>query len=123
MNVANWFLNDKEDVRSCYALEDVITEFDVQGLELDYSIVAWDADLRMINGKWEYKKFRGSKWNNINKADDRLYLKNSYRVLLTMSRQGMIIFIPKGSDSDATRDKVFYDGTYEYLKNIGIEEI
>lgn len=123
VNVANWFLNDKEDVRSCYALEDVITEFDVQGLELDYSIVAWDADLRMINGKWEYKKFRGSKWNNINKPDDRLYLKNSYRVLLTRSRQGLIIFIPKGSDSDATRDKVFYDGTYEYLKNIGIEEL
>ena len=123
VNVANWFLNDKEDVRSCYALEDVITEFDVQGLELDYSIVAWDADLRMINGKWEYKKFRGSKWNNINKPDDRLYLKNSYRVLLTRSRQGMIIFIPKGSDSDATRAKVFYDGTYEYLKNIGIEEL
>lgn len=123
VNVANWFLNDKGDVRSCYALEDVITEFDVQGLELDYSIVAWDADLRMINGKWEYKKFRGSKWNNINKPDDRLYLKNSYRVLLTRSRQGMIIFIPKGSDSDATRAKVFYDGTYEYLKNIGIEEL
>ena len=123
VNVANWFLNDKEDIRSSYALEDVITEFDVQGLELDYSIVAWDANLRMINGKWEYKKFRGSKWNNINKQDDRLYLKNSYRVLLTRSRQGMIIFIPKGSDSDATRDKVFYDGTYEYLKNIGIEEI
>lgn len=123
VNVANWFLNDKEDVRSCYALEDVITEFDVQGLELDYSIVAWDADLRMINGKWEYKKFRGSKWNNINKPDDRLYLKNSYRVLLTRSRQGMIIFIPKGSDSDATRAKVFYDGTYEYLKNMGIEEL
>ena len=123
VNVVNWFLNDKEDVRSCYALEDVITEFDVQGLELDYSIVAWDADLRMINGKWEYKKFRGSKWNNINKPDDRLYLKNSYRVLLTRSRQGMIIFIPKGSDSDTTRAKVFYDGTYEYLKNIGIEEI
>lgn len=123
VNVANWFLNDKEDVRSCYALEDVITEFDVQGLELDYSIVAWDADLRMINGKWEYKKFRGSKWNNINKPDDRLYLKNSYKVLLTRSRQGMIIFIPKGSDYDATRAKVFYDGTYEYLKNIGIEEL
>lgn len=123
VNIANWFLNDKEDVRSCYALEDVITEFDVQGLELDYSIVAWDADLRMINGKWEYKKFRGSKWNNINKPDDRLYLKNSYRVLLTRSRQGMIIFIPKGSDSDTTRAKVFYDGTYEYLKNIGIEEL
>lgn len=123
VNVANWFLNDKEDVRSCYALEDVITEFDVQGLELDYSIVAWDADLRMINGKWEYKKFRGSKWNNINKPDDRLYLKNSYRVLLTRSRQGMIIFIPKGSDSDTTRAKVFYDGTYEYIKNMGIEEI
>lgn len=123
VNVANWFLNDKDDVRSCYYLEDVITEFDVQGLELDYSIVAWDADLRMKDGKWEYKKFHGSKWININKAEDRLYLKNSYRVLLTRSRQGMIIFIPRGSDDDKTRLRDYYDETYAYFKEIGLDEI
>lgn len=123
IDVAHWFLNDKEDVRSSYALEDVVTEFDVQGLELDYAIVAWDADLRLIDGKWQYKRFRGAQWDNVNKKEDRLYIKNSYRVLLTRSRQGMILYIPKGSERDQTRQKVFYDGTYEYLKGIGIEEI
>lgn len=123
VNVANWFLNEKEDVRSCYALEDVITEFDVQGLELDYAIVAWDADLRMKDGNWQYKRFHGPKWININKPEDRLYLKNSYRVLLTRSRQGMVIYVPNGSDDDATRLREYYDGTYNYLKSIGIEEI
>lgn len=123
VNVANWFLNGKDDVRSCYCLEDVITEFDVQGLELDYSIVAWDADLRMTDGKWEYKKFHGSKWININKPEDKFYLKNSYRVLLTRSRQGMMIFIPRGSNEDKTRLKEYYDETYAYFKEIGIDEI
>lgn len=123
IDVCNWFLNDKEDVRSCYALEDVVTEFDVQGLEVDYSIVCWDADFRITDGKWSYNKFHGSKWMNILKDEDKLYLKNTYRVLLTRARQGMIIFIPKGYDEDITRKTDFYDGTYNYLKNIGIEEI
>ncbi|WP_422119339.1 DUF2075 domain-containing protein [Gardnerella sp. DNF00354] len=123
IDVCNWFLNDKEDVRSCYALEDVVTEFDVQGLEVDYSIVCWDADFRITDGKWSYKKFRGSEWMNILRDEDKLYLKNTYRVLLTRARQGMIIFIPKGYDEDITRKTDFYDGTYNYLKNIGIEEI
>lgn len=77
----------------------------------------------MKDGKWEYKKFRGSKWININKAEDRLYLKNSYRVLLTRSRQGMIIFIPRGSDDDKTRLRDYYDETYAYFKEIGLDEI
>ena len=123
IDVAHWFLNGKEDVRSSYALEDVVTEFDVQGLELDYAIVAWDADLRLIDGKWQYKRFRGAQWDNVNKKEDRLYLKNSYRVLLTRSRQGMVLYIPRGSEQDQTRQKAFYDGIYEYLKGIGIEEI
>lgn len=123
IDVCNWFLKNKEDVRSCYALEDVVTEFDVQGLEVDYSIVCWDADFRITDGKWSYKKFRGSKWINILSDEDKLYLKNTYRVLLTRARQGMIIFIPKGYDEDITRKTDFYDGTYNYLKNIGIEEI
>lgn len=123
INVCNWFLNNKEDVRSCYALEDVVTEFDVQGLEVDYSIVCWDADFRITDDKWSYKKFHGSKWINILKDEDKLYLKNTYRVLLTRARQGMVIFIPKGCDGDITRKTDFYDGTYNYLKNIGIDEI
>lgn len=123
IDVCNWFLNNKEDVRSCYALEDVVTEFDVQGLEVDYSIVCWDADFRIIDGEWNYKRFRGSEWTNILKNEDKLYLKNTYRVLLTRARQGMIIFIPRGCDEDITRQAEFYDGTYNYLKKIGIEEI
>lgn len=123
INVCNWFLNDKGDVRSCYALEDVVTEFDIQGLEVDYSLVCWDADFRFVDGKWEYKKFRGSKWINILKIEDQLYLKNTYRVLLTRARQGMVIFVPSGCDEDITRKTKFYDGTYNYLKTIGIEEI
>lgn len=123
IDVAHWFLNGKEDVRSSYALEDVVTEFDVQGLELDYAIVAWDADFRLVDGKWQYKSFRGTQWNNVNKKEDQLYLKNSYRVLLTRSRQGMILFIPRGSESDQTRRCDFYDGIYYYLKRLGIDEI
>ena len=112
IDVCNWFLNNKEDVRSCYALEDVVTEFDVQGLEVDYSIVCWDADFRIIDGKWSYKRFHGSNWINILKNEDKLFLKNTYRVLLTRARQGMIIFIPKGFREDITRQPKFYDGTY-----------
>lgn len=126
INVANWFLNDKEDVRSCYALEDVVTEFDIQGLEIDYSIVAWDANFRFNKEKneWEYYSFKGSKWNNIRNNEDKLYLKNAYRVLLTRARQGMIVFIPKGNNEDVTRLEEYYDGIYHYLKNIiGINEI
>ena len=123
INVANWFLNGKEDVRSSYALEDVVSEFDIQGLELDYTIVAWDADFRMTNGHWTYNSFVGSKWQNINSEERRLYLKNAYRVLLTRARQGMIIFVPQGSDTDPTRPREFYDGTYDYLRRLGIRKL
>ncbi len=101
-------------------LEDVATEFEIQGLELDYTIVAWDADFRMTDDGWTYNSFKGSKWQNVNSEERRLYLKNTYRVLLTRARQGMIIFVPQGSDTDATRPREFYDGTYHYLKGLGI---
>lgn len=117
IDVENWFLNGKDDVRSSYYLEDVVTEFQIQGLELDYTIVAWDADFRYING-WTYNEFSGTKWQNINSDDNKNYLKNAYRVLLTRARQGMAIFIPNGDDSDETRLRKFYNGTYNYLKNI-----
>ena len=118
INVANWFLNGKEDVRSSYALEDVVTEFDIQGLELDYAIVAWDADFRFVDGGWTYNNFSGSKWNTIRDPERILYLKNTYRVLLTRARQGMVIFIPEGSDTDNTRAREFYDGTFYYFKSL-----
>lgn len=123
INVANWFLNGKDDVRASYALEDVVTEFDIQGLELDYSIVAWDADFRYAGGEWIYNNFVGNRWNNINSNEKKLYLKNAYRVLLTRARQGMAIYVTAGSNEDATRNPEWYNGIYEYLKEVGVEEI
>lgn len=115
-----WFLNSKGDVRSCYYLEDVATEFDIQGLELDWACVAWDADFRMNAGSWEYWRFRGTRWTRTNDPLIRTYLKNSYRVLLTRARQGMIIFVPKGDTADSTRSPDYYDSTFLYLREIGI---
>ena len=123
INVANWFLNGKDDIRSSYAMEDVVTEFDIQGLELDYSVVAWDADFRFNGNTWTYNSFKGTRWNNINSEENKLYLKNTYRVLLTRARQGMVIFIPRGSSTDITRQYSYYDKTYEYLKSLGIQEL
>lgn len=123
ISVANWFLNGKDDVRSSYALEDVVTEFDIQGLEIDYAVVAWDVNFRFDGTQWTYHNFSGDKWKNCSNEEKRLYLKNSYRVLLTRARQGMAIFIPKGSTYDATRNPEIYDGIYNYLKDIGLEEI
>lgn len=119
----HWFLNDKQDVRSCYFLEDVATEFDIQGLELDWTGVAWDANLRFDGGQWEYKSFSGTKWKDVKKEDNQLYLKNAYRVLLTRARQGMVVFLPQGDWADHTRADAYYDTTYEYLRSIGITEI
>ena len=123
ISVANWFLNGKDDVRSSYYLEDVVSEFDIQGLELDYSIVAWDADFRFDGEQWTYNSFVGKRWTSVSSEDRKLYLKNAYRVLLTRARQGMVIFIPEGSDTDQTRKRDFYDRTYEHLKSKGILEI
>jgi hypothetical protein len=119
----NWFLNDKEDIRSSYFLEEAATEFDIQGLELDWTCVCWDADLRLNNRQWQYKSFRGTSWNNINDDIRKLYLKNAYRVLLTRARQGMVIFVPEGDPSDHTRQPEFYDQTAEYLMQCGIPMI
>ncbi len=119
----NWFLNNKEDIRSSYCLEEVATEFDVQGLELDWAIVCWDANYRRENNNWGHYTFRGTKWQNINKTEDKKYLMNSYRVLLTRARQGMIIFVPEGSNNDKTRLNCYYDGIYEYLKLCGIKDL
>jgi hypothetical protein len=117
---ADWFLNDRFDVRSSYYLEDVASEFAVQGLELDWAGVCWDGDFHYQPEKWVFQTFKGTKWLSVNDESRRLYLKNAYRVILTRARQGMVIFVPKGNASDHTRPDTFYDGTFEYLHSCGI---
>jgi hypothetical protein len=116
-----WFLNGKADVRSSYYLEDPATEFDIQGLELDWAGVCWDADLRRTEGHWSHHRFRGTAWQNVAKQVQQSYLVNAYRVLLTRARQGMVIYIPKGDVSDPTRRPEYYNGVSAFLENCGLE--
>ena len=118
-----WFLDSKQDTRSSYYLEDAATEFQVQGLELDWTCVVWDGDLRFNNGRWAHHKFRGSKWPRVKTDDGKKYLENSYRVLLTRARQGMVVVVPEGDDGDPTRAREIYDPTYQYLKSVGLTEL
>lgn len=123
MDPVHWFLDEKDDVRSSYYLEDVATEFDVQGLELDWVCVVWDADFRYTKNGWEHWSFKGNKWLSINKPERQNYLKNAYRVLLTRARQGMVIVVPQGDDKDHTRPSTFYDSTFNYLREIGFKQL
>jgi hypothetical protein len=123
ISAADWFLNAPGDVRSCHYLEDVATEFDIQGLELDWCLVAWDADYRYRRGIFEHWEFSGTKWNRRNREDSRRYLENAYRVLLTRARQGMVIFVPEGEPADQTRPPAFYDETYQFLIDCGIPSL
>jgi hypothetical protein len=118
-----WFLNDRHDTRSSYYLEDAATEFQVQGLELDWVCVTWDADFRRHAGSWRYHSFRGRSWTTIHKEERKRYLLNAYRVLLTRARQGMVIFVPPGDESDPTRLPAFYNDTHRYLTELGIPEV
>lgn len=120
INHVNWFLDGKNDIRSSYFLEDVATEFQVQGLELDWACVTWDGDLRYAEDGWKTFSFVGNKWQNIHKDVRKRYLINAYRVLLTRARQGMVIVIPEGNKDDHTRQPAFYDSTFQYLKSVGL---
>lgn len=123
MDPIHWFLDEKDDVRSSYYLEDVATEFDVQGLELDWVCLTWDADFRFTEKGWEHWSFMGSQWNKIRKEERKNYLKNAYRVLLTRARQGMVIVVPQGDLEDPTRSPSYYNPTFEFLKSIGLTTI
>lgn len=116
----HWFLNDRDDTRSSFFLEDAATEFQVQGLELDWTCVTWDGDLRYQDGGWSFHDFRGSRWTNVSNHENRSYLRNAYRVLLTRARQGMVIFVPTGDAADPTRPSSIYDPTFNYLADLGI---
>lgn len=123
---AQWFLDDASDVRSSFALEDAATEFDVQGLELDWIGVCWDANLRREEEEWTAYQFRGTKWQAVD-GDRHRYLINAYRVLLTRARQGLVVFVPKGDTNDppldGTRSAEFYDGAYDFLVSCGFTEV
>lgn len=120
VNPVHWFLNDRHDIRSSYYLEDAATEFQVQGLELDWICVTWDGDLRLVGDTWSYHDFRGSRWQRVKVPESQEYLRNAYRVLLTRARQGMVIFVPPGDADDPTRPPEYYDGTFEYLSELGL---
>jgi hypothetical protein len=119
----HWFLNGPEDVRGCQYLEQVATEFDIQGLELDWACVAWDADLRRDSGHWGFRRFSGTNWQSVNQPVKQQYLLNAYRVLLTRARQGMVIFVPCGSLDDLTRLPEFYQPIADYLDSAGIPTV
>lgn len=125
----HWFLADESDIRSSNALEDTLTEFEVQGLEIDWSCVVWDADLRLNKDHtaWQHYQLRGgTNWQNIHKEATQAYQLNAYRVLLTRARQGMIIVVPEGDHSippDTTRNPEWYDNIYRYLCGIGIPKL
>jgi hypothetical protein len=119
IDATHWFLNGKDDVRSSHYLEDPATEFDIQGLELDWVGVCWDADFRSVQGRWAFHRFTGTKWQNVNDDNRKVYLTNAYRVLLTRARQGMVIYIPEGAPDDMTRPSLFYNGTAEFLSKCG----
>lgn len=123
VNPVHWFLNEREDTRSSYYLEDAATEFQVQGLELDWACVMWDGDLRSTDTGWSFHDFSGTRWNRVKISANQEYLRNAYRVLLTRARQGMVVFVPTGDASDPTRSPDYYDSTYRYLTDIGIPEL
>lgn len=139
-DAVHWFLDDKLNTRSSNYLEDAATEIQVQGLELDYTCILWDADMRCVNNrKWEYYTFstkNQTKWvkqipDSELKEEKIKYMLNAYRVLLTRARSGMVICVPTGNPNktnngfweDQTRLPEYYDGTYKYLKSLGIDEI
>lgn len=123
LDPAYWFLNDRDDVRSSFYLEDVASEFDVQGLELDWCGVCWDADLRRENDAWAFYNFKGTHWQAIRDRFRQLYLRNAYRVILTRARQGMVLFVPQGDAADRTRPPDFYNSIWAFLKSCGLSDI
>ena len=124
-DIVPWFLNPITDIRSSLFLEDVATEFDIQGLELDWTCLVWDGDFRYDpkSKRWQHFNFRSDRWQNINQEEGRAYQLNAYRVLLTRARQGMVICVPEGNSVDETRKPEYYDGTYDYLKSLGLRII
>jgi Uncharacterized conserved protein (DUF2075) len=118
--VEHWFLQPKGDVRSCFQLEVAANEFQIQGLELDWTCLCWGGDFLRAHGDWELKRLRGTAWQNIGQSSAREYLINSYRVLLTRARKGMLLFVPVGDPRDITRAPEPFDRTANFLLECGV---
>jgi len=118
-----WFLAPSDDVRSSDALEDAATEFDVQGLELDWACLCWDANFRRVDEAWQALQFKGTQWQGVNEVTRRAYVANSYRVLLTRARQGLVVFVPEGDIEDVTRPPNVYDAIYTFLQKCGFQSL
>lgn len=103
---ADWFLNPPGDVRSSFQLEVALTEFECQGLELDFVGLCWGDDLTPVESSdsWDARDFRGSKWTTVRDVQRIRYLINKYRVLMTRAREGMVIWVPRGDPADPTRE-------------------
>jgi DUF2075 family protein len=119
-----WFLMPPADVRSSHTLEVAASEFECQGLELDWVGLCWGGDLTPSNtGGWEYRKFRGSAWNQVRGDRERAYVRNRYRVLLTRARLGMVIWVPPGRADDSTLDPTRFDRIAQLLQAVGVPEL
>jgi DUF2075 family protein len=118
----HWFLAEFPDVRSSNQLEVAASEFECQGLELDWVGVCWGGDFTFdaaTNG-WAFRSFSGTRWGHVKSEIDRKYLLNTYRVLLTRARRGLIVWIPPGDPSDETRASDCFNSTAEYIQSCGL---
>jgi len=120
-----WFLSPPDDVRSSFSLEVSASEFECQGLELDWVGVCWGGDLTLDQNhrSWTFRKFRGSKWQYCRSEMEQDYIRNRYRVLLTRARLGMVIWVPPGCKEDPTRPPEWFDRIYDHLRNAGVPEL
>jgi DUF2075 family protein len=119
-----WFLNPKNDVRSSYYLEVAATEYECQGLELDWTGLCWGGDFyRGGSAEWAFRQFKGTAWQNVRDLKKREFLRNKYRVLLSRAREGMVIWVPRGSVEDATREPLIYDDISAYLAKCGVKQV
>jgi hypothetical protein len=119
---ADWFLGGLEDTRASSRLEVAATEFECQGLEVDWAGVCWGDDFVIdpATGRWACRTFRGTTWRKVGRAESRQFVVNKYRVLLTRARRGMVIWVPEGDPSDPTRDPSLLEATAAYLLTNGV---
>ena len=117
--VEHWFLSPRGDIRSSFQLEIAANEFQIQGLEIDWACICWGGDFVRDGAEWKLKKLRGTAWQKVGNRDAQSYIVNSYRVLLTRARQGMVLFVPQGDDTDSTRSCALFDSTADFLRACG----
>ncbi len=123
----HWYLAPESDLRSSFCCEVFATEFEIQGLELDWIGLCWGGDCIWDDVRgWQLRKLLSgpnNRWVSIKNEDRRKFRKNAYRVLLTRARQGLIIFVPQGNPNDATNRPTEFDSTAQFLIGCGVVPI